>query len=130
MSGHESANREGGGSGGSQTFSVHVDRFGSRRVVALEGELDLSTSSILEEALSQIFSKAGAEAIEFDLSRLDFLDATGLSLLVRFKKRAENLGARVILSDPQPHARRVLEITSLDLFFGLEDTPGTSAAPD
>jgi anti-anti-sigma factor len=97
----------------------------------LEGELDLSTTCALEEALSQIFSEVGPETIEFDLSRLDYLDATGLSLFVKFKKHAENLGADVILRDPQPHARRVLEITNLDLSFRIEgETPGTTDVPD
>jgi anti-sigma B factor antagonist len=119
MSADESAYGE-GRSRPRQPFSVHVGRVGSRRVVTLEGELDLSTVSILEEALSQIVSEVRTETIEFDLSRLDYLDATGLSLLVKFKKHAEPLGAAVILRNPQPHARRVLEITNLDLFFGIE----------
>jgi anti-sigma B factor antagonist len=120
MSADESAYREGSGSGPRQAFSVHADRIGSRRVVTLDGELDLSTASVLEEALSQIVSEARTETIEFNLSRLDYLDATGLSLLVKFKKHAETLGAAVILRDPQPHARRVLEITNLDLYFGID----------
>jgi anti-sigma B factor antagonist len=97
----------------------------------LDGELDLSTASVLEEALSQIVSEVRTETIEFDLSRLDYLDATGLSLLVKFKNHAETLGAAVILRDPQPHARRVLEITNLDGFFRIEShTPGTTNEPD
>jgi anti-sigma B factor antagonist len=120
MSADESAYRKGGGSEPRQPFSVHVVRVGSRQIVTLEGELDLSTASVLEDALSQIASEVRTETIEFDLSRLGYLDATGLSLLVKFKKHAQTLGAVVILRDPQPHARRVLEITNLDIFFGIE----------
>lgn len=61
--------------------------------VALEGELDLSTRGAVERRLRDLTSRR--VAVRLDLSRLEFIDASGLDVLVRAftdaRRRASSL---------------------------------------
>ena len=53
-----------------------------RALVRLAGELDMSTVPILEERLRQALAGGGRQLV-VDLRGLDFMNSTGLTLLVR-----------------------------------------------
>jgi anti-anti-sigma factor len=79
----------------------------------LRGELDLSTVSKVEEELRK------AEAAEpgllvLDLSGLNFLDSTGLRLIVTADQRAREQGRRVAIVKGPETVQRVFSITRLD----------------
>jgi len=81
--------------------------------LALRGELDLSTVSKVEEELRR------AEASEpsllvLDLSELNFLDSTGLRLIVTTDQRARESGRRVAVVKGPDAVQRVFAITRLD----------------
>ena len=81
--------------------------------LALRGELDLSTVSKVEEELRR------AEASEpsllvLDLSELNFLDSTGLRLIVTTDQRARDDGRRVAVVKGPDAVQRVFSITRLD----------------
>ena len=81
--------------------------------LALRGELDLSTVSKVEEELRR------AEASEpslllLDLSELNFLDSTGLRLIVTTDQRAREEGRRVAVVKGPDAVQRVFSITRLD----------------
>ena len=81
--------------------------------LVLRGELDLSTVSKVEEELRR------AEASEpslllLDLSELNFLDSTGLRLIVTTDQRAREGGRRVAVVKGPDAVQRVFAITRLD----------------
>src|ERR1700759_2284399 len=64
-------------------------------VLTLAGELDLGTVPVLQERLDQaICAKA---AVVIDLSRLRFIDSSGLDLLVRAERQLRDSGAQLVL---------------------------------
>jgi anti-anti-sigma factor len=81
--------------------------------LVLQGELDLSTASKVEEELRR--AEAGEPAVlALDLSQLTFLDSTGLRLIVTADQRAREQGRRLaIVKGPDP-VQRVFAITRLD----------------
>jgi anti-sigma B factor antagonist len=88
------------------------------RVVAVRGELDLSSAPDLEPALEEAVA-AGDASVLIDLSECEFIDSTGIALIVRAWQRidraadGEGEGRLVICCDNQ-QVRRVLEITGLE----------------
>ena len=106
-------------------LSVQVEELagsGEDRVVArVSGELDVSTAPRLREELVALFA-AGRRYVVLDLSDLDFLDSTGLGVIVGVLKRARTLGGDLLLVCPKPSIRRVFEITGLDRTMPLSDT--------
>jgi anti-sigma B factor antagonist len=84
------------------------------RVVAVQGELDLNTAPKLEEMLNRAVDGGGSLVV--DLSGCDFIDSTGVALLIR---TWQSLGdgaspRRFVLSCPNRQVRRLFEITGLD----------------
>jgi anti-anti-sigma factor len=81
--------------------------------IALKGELDLSTVNKVEEEL-QALEASGASLIVLDLSRLTFLDSTGLRCLVTADQRAKESGRRLVLVRGPDAVQRVFTITRLE----------------
>jgi anti-sigma B factor antagonist len=86
------------------------------RVIAVSGELDLSTAPELEEPLQQAVSPGDASVL-IDLMRCEFIDSTGIAMIVGAWRQLEGngSGSRVAICSDNEQVRRVLEVTGLEL---------------
>jgi anti-sigma B factor antagonist len=100
------------------SFRVGVSRANGQVLVAVEGELDLATAPQLRDHLVEM-SEEKVEVI-LDLTRLQFIDSTGLSVLVMAFNRARAAGGSIVLRHPSQSVLRVLEITGLVSVFTIE----------
>ena len=96
------------------------------RVIAVRGELDLSTATELEAPLDEAIS-SGDVSVLIDLSECEFIDSTGIALIVRAWQRLDrNAGGegsgRVVICSYNDQVRRVLEITGLELSIPIHST--------
>ncbi len=82
-------------------------------VVAVTGELDLSTAPALSRSLADVLDQR-PQRVTLELGRLEFIDSTGLTLLVRTSNRLKEHDGTLRLAHPTPPVRRVLEIVGLD----------------
>ena len=94
-------------------FDFTVAAADGRAEVHLVGDLDISTAPLLREGLLGVLAE-GTNDVTLDMSRLSFIDSTGLSVLVGAYKRARHDGRAMVLRNPRPSARKVLEISGLD----------------
>jgi anti-sigma B factor antagonist len=81
---------------------------GSHLVVALHGELDLVDAQAVADALEAVAARA--PRIIVDLSRLEFIDASGIAALSHGRRRARDAGGDLLLAAPRQRVRRVLAI--------------------
>jgi anti-sigma B factor antagonist len=106
-------------------LSVHVEDLegdGDGWTLArVGGELDVATAPRLREQLLAAITSGGPRLI-LDLGDVDFLDSTGLGVIVGLLKRARTLGGDLRLVCPSPAIRKVFEITALDRTMPLADT--------
>jgi anti-anti-sigma factor len=96
------------------------------RVLAVRGELDLSTAPNLEGPLEDAVSAADASLL-IDLSECEFVDSTGIALIVRAWKRLDGVldgdgPYRVVICGANEQVRRVLEITGLELSIPIYES--------
>jgi anti-sigma B factor antagonist len=94
-------------------FDFVVTEHDGRAEVHLVGDLDISTAPLLREGLLSVLT-GGSCDIVLDMGRLGFIDSTGLSVVVAAFKRAREDGREVVLRNPTPPTRKVLEISGLD----------------
>jgi anti-anti-sigma factor len=78
----------------------------------VSGEIDLGTAPQLESALSDAICD-GTAAVTVDLSDVDFIDSTGVSVLVRSAHRAEQSGVMVRVEGAHGIVARVLRVTGV-----------------
>jgi anti-sigma B factor antagonist len=92
-------------------LTVHQALEGERIRVALEGELDLATAPTLETVLEETL--ASGNEVLIDLGELEFLDSTGVTLLV-MALRQKSAARLSFLPSRSPEVGRLLELTGLD----------------
>jgi anti-sigma B factor antagonist len=81
--------------------------------VALVGELDLSTVAKVQEELRRVEAASPATLV-VDLSKLTFLDSTGLRCIVTADERARSEGRRIVIVRGPDAVQRVFAITRLE----------------
>lgn len=82
-------------------------------VVAISGELDMSTAPELSRSLAGVLEQHPRD-LTLDLGGVGFIDSTGLTVLVRTSKQLQAHHGALHLVSPTPPVRRVLEIVGLD----------------
>lgn len=81
--------------------------------LALAGELDLYSAPALDDALVQAEGEAWPVLV-LDLGGLEFMDSSGLRLIVRSHARAQEWGRRVVIVNGRDTIARVFVATHLD----------------
>ncbi len=101
-----------------ETSSSEVDGV---RVVAVRGELDLSTAPDLEGPLEEAL--AGGEAsVLIDLTECEFIDSTGIAMIVRAWQQLDGddeRAGKLVISNSNDQVQRVLEISGLNLSISI-----------
>jgi anti-anti-sigma factor len=102
-------------------FSISVERHDGHVVVTARGELDLATASELEGALAPVVSGGGHAVL--DLRELEFMDSSGVRVIVGAHLSAKEHGGRLSLVRLQSGSpvHRVLEISGLDGVLDVVD---------
>ena len=103
-------------------FRVEVRTEGQAAVVVVRGELDLATSPELEEQLRRIWD-TGNEQLVIDLRELEFMDSTGLSIIVKAHQRLTDEGRQLSLVRGSQQVQRLLDLTGVSERLKLVDTP-------
>lgn len=101
-------------------FEIQVHDLEGWRIVAPIGELDLADAHTLRAQVIQEL-QAGRRRIVVDLGGLDFVDSVGVGMLVAMNKRANALGAQVVLARPEARVRKVLELAGVDRIMTVHD---------
>jgi anti-sigma B factor antagonist len=90
-------------------------------VLAVSGEVDVATVPRLREQLHGLVAQ-GSNQIIVDLDGVDFLDSTGLGVLVGALKWVRSNNGDLHLICTQPRIRKVFEVTGLTKVFSLYDS--------
>ena len=109
------------------SFKVSAESTSALHTVSVAGELDQSTAPELRAALASAFGEA-QDGVLVDLSDCNFIDSTGLSLLVEAKRRLSEEDRRFGVCCPDADVRRLLELTGIDQAVGLFDTRAEAEA--
>ena len=103
-------------------FSVEQHTQGAAAVLMVSGELDLQTSPQLEERLTRAFD-AGAELVILDMRQIEFMDSTGLRVVLSAHQRAHESGRRFALVRGADQVERVLTLTGVRDLLTVVDAP-------
>lgn len=103
-------------------FDVEVRNGEQAVVIGVRGELDLASSPALEQELES-GAASSAEVVIVDLRQLEFMDSTGLSVLVRAHQRASENGQRFAVVRGPQQVQRLLTLTGVADRLMLVDSP-------
>ncbi|SCE67444.1 STAS domain-containing protein [Micromonospora mirobrigensis] len=97
------------------------DAAGGRVILSPAGELDRVAADHVERAFLDAVGRPGAREVLVDLTRVSFLDSTGIRVLLRAADAATERGVRLRVTDPQPVVARILRITAVGPVLGWAD---------
>jgi anti-sigma B factor antagonist len=90
-------------------------------VVRASGDLDLTTAPRLREQVVKVVT-SGQPNVVLDLEEVDFVDSTGLGVIVGLLKRTRSQGGDLRLVSTRRSLQKVLELTSLHQALPLART--------
>ena len=89
---------------------------GDKGVLTLSGDVDLQTTADLK---SEIATLRGISVLEIDASGVDYIDSSGIAVLLMTRQHCGNLGIALELSVISEPVYRVLHIAKLDQLFAI-----------
>jgi anti-sigma B factor antagonist len=104
-----------------EDISIRVHTVDAMPVFELSGSLDIATSPSVRAALIET-SERGDHRLIVDLTKLEFLDSTGLGALIGGQRRAKEFGGEVRLVAKEGQILRLLRITGLLNVFAVYPT--------
>lgn len=102
-----------------RVFDVAVSTGDGEVRVEAVGEIDMRTAGELRTALGEAVHLAGTGPIVVDLGRVNFLDSTGVQVLLDGYHSALVAGGTLTLQGAHGTVARVLQIVGLAKMFGL-----------
>jgi anti-sigma B factor antagonist len=88
-------------------------------VVEVSGDVDMATAPEFEQELGRAVEDGLATALVVDLSRVEFIDSTGLNALVRAFERQRLAGSQLALVSDDSRVSMLLEVSRLDRLLRL-----------
>ena len=104
------------------SFSFNIKKDNELILVSLEG--NLMSKQQIQELLDEIdfFFNEGIKKIIIDLSEMQYMNSTGLSILINIFTQARNKGGEVVITNIPEKINQLLVITKLNSIFNIEDT--------
>jgi anti-sigma B factor antagonist len=94
-------------------FGFSISDASDPPVITVRGEVDLASAPQLAGAMSELIDR-GHTRVAVDLGAVEFIDSTGLGVLVGSLRRLREGGGDLVLRAASPAVVRILELTGLD----------------
>ncbi len=88
--------------------------------VKITGEVDVATAAPFREALEEVIS-GGDEKVYLDLSDMDYIDSTGIGILIDIKKNVMKPDQQFVLINPKRSIRKLFQLTGVDQIFPIAE---------
>ncbi|CAN5850148.1 hypothetical protein BH24ACT3_BH24ACT3_09650 [soil metagenome] len=102
------------------TFDGDGDGDGERAVIVISGELDLAGVPMLQGRILEAAERHAGDLV-VDMAGLEFMDSSGISVLIGAHKMLRTKDRRLVLRAPGGSPRDVLATTRMDEVFTIED---------
>jgi anti-sigma B factor antagonist len=96
--------------GASDQLRIDVRRASDRLIVTLDGELDLASAPLLQQAIDGA-DPDSVEMLVFDLQQLKFMDSTGLRTILSSRERCQQRGQQFAVTPGSEQVQRLLSVT-------------------
>lgn len=108
-------------------LSLDTRHDGDRTVIAVAGEIDVYTAPKLREAMTALVDE-GRGHLVIDLEDVEFMDSTGLGVLVGGLKRVRGIDGSLDIVCTHERLLKIFRITGLNKVFDLYDSQAEALA--
>jgi anti-sigma B factor antagonist len=109
------------------TLALDIEPVGDAPGLAVRGDLDIATAQALDDALADTIRESDG-ALVVDLSGVEFLDSSGLQVMLRARALLGREDRALAVVCPHGPVRRVFELSGVSEIFALFPTRAAAAA--
>ncbi|HEX9313272.1 MAG TPA: STAS domain-containing protein [Actinomycetota bacterium] len=110
-------------------LDVETGTVGDASLLSLRGEIDVYTAPRLRQAIIDLV-EGGATRIVVDMEKVDFLDSTGLGVLVGGLKRVRVKEGSLSIVTTQDKILKIFDITGLNRVFDIHPSVDAAVAAE
>ena len=99
-------------------MSYKIEEKGNSRVVHLTGEIDMDIADKARQTILPLI-EAGHE-VHLNLSKVDYMDSSGISVLIESHQKALEKGTKLIVKDVSKSVLKVIMMAKLEQILNLE----------
>ena len=92
---------------------VDVSMEAGRATAVLRGEFDMAATFTVEPRFEELLAQPELEALQIDLSRLQFIDSTGVGVLIRVNDELQRRDLDLEIVPGPREVHRVFEVAGL-----------------
>lgn len=89
------------------------------RKYKIKGDIDHHSSSRIKNLIDSEMFVERPDAVALDLSEVDFMDSSGLGLILGRYKTATELGIDFSVTDPAPSVMKIIKLAGCDRFINI-----------
>ena len=82
-------------------------------IVRVEGELDMHVANKFREIVDKALETSGVKHILFNFEAVDFIDSSGLGVILGRYKKINAAGGKVLVAHLQPQVIQIFELSGL-----------------
>ena len=99
-------------------MKIDTRRLAGERVAAVSGRIDLRSAPELRDTAMAALA-AGNGVLVLDLSAVEFIDSSGLGVLIGLERESQRLHGRLVLVPPTGSAAQIFVLTRTESFFRI-----------
>ncbi len=101
--------------------TFEVERQGGVLILTLQGEIDHHSATQIRTRMDELIWQERPKKTVLDLSAIDFMDSSGLGLIMGRYSLMEKLGGELTLREPNPRIVKIFELAGLFRLVKIEE---------
>nr|WP_260510857.1 anti-sigma F factor antagonist [Paenibacillus polysaccharolyticus] len=107
-------------------MNVDMEHHRGILIVRLSGELDHHTADMVRMQMDEAIQRRQCEHLVLSLKDLEFMDSSGLGVILGRYKLIKNKGGKMVVCDVNPPVYRLLEMSGLFKIMPIYENEGTA----
>ena len=95
-------------------------------ILKIHGDIDHHSAKTLREEIDSHIYLYRASTVLLDLSEIDFMDSSGLGLILGRYTKIKELGGKLVITDPNPGVMKILELAGTQKLISVKYTERTN----
>lgn len=83
-------------------------------IARVSGDIDHHSAPLIREEIDRLLLETKPERLLLDLSETDFMDSSGLGLILGRKRKTEEIGAVLVLVNPTQGCLKILRLAGME----------------
>ena len=90
--------------------------------IRLRGEIDHHTAAVVRVSMDELIRSRAPRTLALDMSAVDFMDSSGLGLMMGRYSLMQSLGGETVVLDPSPATERIMGLAGMERMIKIVKT--------